>query len=69
MFLNDTILMLMYTANMITTMRNETQIQSPAVHQVIRHNITTTTLPPEEEENAFDLEDGKNENNETFIYI
>lgn len=61
MFLNDTLLMLMYTANIMSTIPNETKSDN---HQIEDHldriNSTTTTLSPEEQENKFDFEDGEN---------
>lgn len=51
MFLNETLLVLAYTANMMATLpeKNVSEVQ----------NISTTTLSPEEEENKFDLDDRK----------
>lgn len=60
MFLNDTIMVLMYTANMMATLPNDTDTQKGASVEIKRQNFTTTTLSPEEEENKFDFEDGKN---------
>lgn len=58
MFLNETLLLLTYTANMMATMPNETTIQNINVTGPV-HNITVTTLSPEEEENNFGFEDGE----------
>ena len=68
MLLNDTILMTMFTINMIATMPNETEIQSPD-DEVIRRNITTTTMSPEKKEDTFNIGDGENKNTEICIYI
>ena len=69
MFLNDTILMTMFTINMIVTMHDQIEIQSPGHYEVIHRNTTTTTLSMEKEEDYFDLEDGENKNKEICIYI
>ena len=69
MFLNDTILMTMFTINMMTTVLDETEIHSLDDYEVIRRNTTTTTLSPEKGEDTFNLEDGRNENKEICIYI
>lgn len=61
MFLNDTLLMLMYTANIMSTIPNETKSDNHQIEdQMDRINVTTTTLSPEEKENKFDFEDGEN---------
>ncbi|XP_043279653.1 pancreatic triacylglycerol lipase-like [Venturia canescens] len=57
MFLNDTIMVLMYTANMMATLPNDTDTQKGTGVEIKRQNVTTTTLSPEEEENKFDFED------------
>ncbi|XP_051161707.1 inactive pancreatic lipase-related protein 1-like [Leptopilina boulardi] len=58
MFLNDTLLMLMYTANIMSTIPNETKSDNHQIDdQMDRINTTTTTLSPEEQENKFDFED------------
>lgn len=50
MFLNETLLVLAYTANMMATLPEK---------NVSVQNISTTTLSPEEKENKFDLDDRK----------
>ncbi|KAL6257487.1 hypothetical protein P5V15_011057 [Pogonomyrmex californicus] len=52
-FLNETLLVLAYTANMMATLPEKTDLKNTSVAQ----NITTTTLSPEEMENKFDLDD------------
>lgn len=60
MFLNDTLVMLMVTANMMATIPNGTETDSRQIKdQIPLINSTTTTLSPEEQENKFDFEDGK----------
>lgn len=54
-FLNGTLLALAYTANMMATLPEKTDLKNISVAQ----NITTTTLSPEEVENKFDLDDRK----------
>ena len=62
MFLNDTLLTIMLTANMMATIPNETDSDSRQIEdQINKINITTTTLSPEEEENKFDFADGEYE--------
>ncbi|KAG7212402.1 hypothetical protein KM043_012720 [Ampulex compressa] len=56
MFLNETLLVLAYTANMMATLQEKADIQSAEKNNTVV-NVTTTTLSPEEEENKFDLED------------
>lgn len=56
MFFNDTLLVLTYTAGMMATLSNETKTRNSEVG-VKLHNVTTTTLSPEEAANNFDLED------------
>lgn len=51
MFLNDTLLVLMYTANMMAKLPNNTTTE--------KFDVSTTTLSPEEKDNKFDFEDGK----------
>lgn len=58
MFLNETLVLLTYTASMMATLPNETEPQNTKI-EVNLHNLTTTTLSPEEEENKFNFEDGK----------
>lgn len=58
MFLNETLLLLTYTANVMATLPNDTNTRNTEVKVELK-NITTTTLSPEEEENKFDFEDGK----------
>ncbi|XP_012233169.2 pancreatic lipase-related protein 2-like [Linepithema humile] len=53
MFLNETLFVLAYTANMMATLPEKTDSKNISVVQ----NITTTTLSPEEKENKFDLDD------------
>jgi len=50
-FLNETLLVLTYTANMMATLQEK--------NISVAQNITTTTLSPEEVENKFDLDDRK----------
>ncbi|XP_057318077.1 pancreatic lipase-related protein 2-like [Microplitis mediator] len=64
MFLNETLVLLTYTANMMATLPNETNTQNISKINVIgndnsdlKNNYSTTTLSPEEEENKFNLED------------
>lgn len=52
-FLNGTLLVLTYTANMMSTLPEKTDTKNISAAQ----NITTTTLSPEELENRFDLDD------------
>lgn len=56
MFVNGTMLILAYTANMMATLaeKNESQALDNSVQKI---NVTTTTLSPEEQENQLDLED------------
>lgn len=54
-FLNGTLLVLTYTANMMSTLPEKTDTKNISAAQ----NITTTTLSPEELENRFDLDDRK----------
>ncbi|XP_012288551.1 pancreatic triacylglycerol lipase [Orussus abietinus] len=56
MFLNESLLVLMYTANMMASLPNETDSKS-SENGLEPHNQTTTTLSPEENENKFDFED------------
>ncbi|CAK9806436.1 Pancreatic lipase-related protein 2 [Anthophora plagiata] len=56
MFINETMLILAYTANMIATLPEKTDSQG-LNNSVEQSNVTTTTLSPEEEENQFDFED------------
>ena len=61
MFLNDTLVMLMVTANMMATIPNGTETDSRQIEdQIPLINSTTTTLSPEEQDNKFDFEDGEN---------
>lgn len=55
MFLNETLFVLAYTANIMATLPEKTDVKNISVAE----NITTTTLSPEEEENKFDLDDRK----------
>lgn len=55
MFLNDTLLVLMYTANMMATLPNETDTQNSVTSH--ENNSSTTTLSPEERDNQFDMAD------------
>lgn len=55
MFLNETLLVLAYTANMMATLPEEAGTRNVSAIQ----NVTTTTLSPEEEENKFDMDDRK----------
>jgi hypothetical protein len=55
MFLNETLLVLAYTANMMATLPEEADSKNISATQ----NVTTTTLSPEEEENKFDMDDRK----------
>lgn len=59
MFGNGTMFMIFaQTANMITTLSEKSDTQ--AVDKAFqRHNVTTTTLSPEEEENQFDFKDSE----------
>lgn len=59
LFLNDTLLVLMYTANMMANLPNETESQKSGEIEDKLQNVTTTTLSPEEEANKFDFEDGR----------
>lgn len=66
MFLNETLVLLTYTANMMASLPNETNTQNISKINVVgndnsdlKNNYSTTTLSPEEEENKFNLEDGK----------
>lgn len=68
MFLNETLVLLTYTANMMATLPNETSSKNFSNTNVDGHsdseannNYLTTTLSPEEEENKFNLEDGEYE--------
>ncbi|XP_076160509.1 pancreatic lipase-related protein 2 [Ptiloglossa arizonensis] len=56
MILNETMLIIAYTANMIATLPEKSGIQS-VDNNLERNNVTTTTLSPEEEENRFDIDD------------
>ncbi|XP_029155587.1 pancreatic triacylglycerol lipase-like [Nylanderia fulva] len=53
MFLNQTLYVLAYTANMMATLPENTDVKNVSVAK----NITTTTLSPEEAENTFNLDD------------
>ncbi|XP_070153507.1 pancreatic lipase-related protein 2 isoform X2 [Polyergus mexicanus] len=53
MFLNETLFVLAYTANIMATLPEKTDVKNVSVAE----NITTTTLSPEEKENKFDLDD------------
>lgn len=69
MFLNETLLVLAYTANMMATLPEEGSKNVSAIQ-----NISTTTLSPEEEENKFDMDDRKyigspSENCAWFFFI
>ncbi|XP_003701803.1 pancreatic triacylglycerol lipase [Megachile rotundata] len=56
MFVNETMLILAYTANMMATLPEK--VGSQAIDTNIeKQNVTTTTLSPEEKENQFDLQD------------
>lgn len=55
MFLNETLFVLAYTANIMATLPEKTDVKNVSIAE----NITTTTLSPEEEENKFDLDDRK----------
>lgn len=55
MFLNETLFVLAYTANIMATLPEKTDMENVSLIE----NITTTTLSPEEEENKFDLDDRK----------
>ena len=54
-FVNGTMMILAYTANMIATLPE--RVDENTV--VDRSNVTTTTLSPEERENQFDFDDRK----------
>ncbi|XP_066603487.1 inactive pancreatic lipase-related protein 1-like [Prorops nasuta] len=56
MFLNETLLILTYTANMMATLPQKNDSKSIGGDSDIL-NVTTTTLSPEEKENKFDFED------------
>ncbi|XP_076756831.1 pancreatic triacylglycerol lipase [Xylocopa sonorina] len=56
MFVNTTMLILAYTANMMATLPEKNNSKA-AEANVQRINVTSTTLSPEEEENQFDLMD------------
>lgn len=58
MFVNETMLILAYTANMMATLPEKAGSQS-VDNNIEKQNITTTTLSPEEKENQFDLQDRK----------
>lgn len=58
MFLNDTLFVLMYTANMMATLPNETKNEPTIAPSLSKQSLLTTTLSPEEKENKFDFEDG-----------
>lgn len=53
MFLNETLFVLAYTANIMATLPEKTDVKNVSIAE----NITTTTLSPEEKENKFDLDD------------
>lgn len=57
MFLNDTFLLFVYTANIMSTLPNQTNINDSANSQ--GSDVSTTTLSPEERDNRFDPGDGK----------
>ncbi|XP_034185595.1 pancreatic lipase-related protein 2 [Osmia lignaria lignaria] len=56
MFVNETMLILAYTANMMATLPEKAGSQA-VDNNIEKQNITTTTLSPEEKENQFDLQD------------
>lgn len=56
MFVNETMLILAYTANMMATLPEKVGSQAVDVN-IETQNVTTTTLSPEEKENQFDLQD------------
>lgn len=64
-FLNETLLVLAYTANMMATLPEKTDPKNISVAQ----NITTTTLSPEEMENKFDLDDRECQPPEKSAYL
>lgn len=56
MFLNDTLLMFIYTTSMMASLSNKTENQK-STNELERYNVTTTTLSPEEKANKFGVED------------
>ncbi|XP_076236592.1 pancreatic lipase-related protein 2 [Calliopsis andreniformis] len=56
MFLNETLLILAYTAKMIATLPEQSGSQV-IDNNFVKQNVTTTTLSPEEAENQFNIED------------
>lgn len=66
MFLNETLLVLTYTANIMSRLPEQEKLSSlddPSDFS----NLTTTTLSPEEEENKFEFEDRKSAFNDFKI--
>lgn len=55
MFVNETMLILAYTANMMATLAQKEG--SKAADDIFQNNTTTTTLSPEEKENQFNFAD------------
>lgn len=56
MFVNQTMLMIAYTANMMATLSKNSSLET-GNGGFKRQDVITTTLSPEEKENRFDLED------------
>lgn len=57
MFLNDTLLVLMHTVNIMSSIPNETVVQNSV--NPSGNDVTTTTLSPEERLNTFELADSE----------
>lgn len=57
MFLNETLLVLIYTANMMANLPNETDSRNNEIDHGDYNATKTTTLSPEEKDNRFDFED------------
>lgn len=55
MFLNETLFVLAYTVDFMSTLHEKIDMKNVSLAE----NITTTTLSPEEKENKFDLDDRK----------
>lgn len=58
MFVNQTMLILAHTAQIMAALSAKT-ISGVPENNSIQINVTTTTLSPEEKENIFDFDDSK----------